>query len=120
MSDLTLIRERVADLVENPNAELAEEIEDIFRKYETDSEALKNSVTVLAQEITGTDIEEDGTKEYVTIGLDGTIEINMQGYHGTECDEELKKISKALGAPVKVTNKPEYYESHKSTVSNQE
>ena len=60
MSDLTFIREKIAELVENPSEDVAEEIEGLFEKYDQDNAALRNSVVILAKAITGTDVNEEG------------------------------------------------------------
>ncbi len=60
MSDLTFLREKIAELVSSPSEEVAEDIEGLFAKYEQDSAAFKSSVIVLAQAITGSDESQDG------------------------------------------------------------
>jgi biopolymer transport protein ExbD len=49
----------------------------------------------------------------VTIDPDGTIHIDMEGYSGTECEADFKKIVKALGTVVSQRKKPEYYQGNK-------
>ncbi len=58
MSDLTFIREKIAELIENPTNELADEIDGLFQKLEKDNSALRSSVIVLAKAISGDDTEE--------------------------------------------------------------
>lgn len=58
MSDLTYIREKIAEFVENPNPEIATEIENVFSKMGLDHEALSNSVIALVKNIINEDKEE--------------------------------------------------------------
>ena len=76
MSDLTFIREKVAELVIKPSEDTALEIEGLFEKYEKDTEALRISVVVLARTITGTDIEEDGSQEFDVIPDSNGLKMN--------------------------------------------
>ena len=52
----------------------------------------------------------------IKIDPDGTIHLSMDGYHGTGCDIDFKKINKILGSPSSSSNKPEYYEDTKEKI----
>jgi len=45
----------------------------------------------------------------IIINPDGTVEIEMFGMHGKGCSEIIKKMTDALGQPIKSEKKPEYY-----------
>lgn len=76
MSDLTFIREKIAELVESPNEELAVEIESLFEKYNADSDALRNSVSVLAKSITGTEVDDEGGQDFDVVPDGNGLKLN--------------------------------------------
>lgn len=46
----------------------------------------------------------------ITIDTDGTVEIDLKGFHGKGCSEITEKLLKALDGEVKTsTKKSEYY-----------
>ena len=46
----------------------------------------------------------------IEIDPDGTIRVDLVGYKGTACEDELKKIARVLGvSPQNVKKKAEYY-----------
>jgi hypothetical protein len=47
----------------------------------------------------------------IKIGPDGTISVDLVGYKGVGCEEDLRKITKVLGTPVSSAKKSEYYEA---------
>jgi hypothetical protein len=52
---------------------------------------------------------------------DGDVKIKTEGFKGTECEEELKPIEKALGKVTTRTKTSEYYQQSvkkKTNVSN--
>ena len=59
-SNLTFIREKVAELIDNPQPEVAEEIQELIKSLDSNSDSLKASIVTLAKEISGTDVDEDG------------------------------------------------------------
>jgi hypothetical protein len=57
----------------------------------------------------------------IEIGPDGEVKIKTEGFKGTECEEELKPIEKALGEVKSRTRTSEYYQQNikkKTNVSN--
>lgn len=46
----------------------------------------------------------------VTIGLDGTIEIEAHNFKGASCEKATKFLEDALGVSGKRTKKPEYFQ----------
>jgi hypothetical protein len=62
-SDLSWIKDKVEEFVNDPTAEAAQELESVLAKFATTSEALKNSITTMAKEIAGIDVDEEGLKE---------------------------------------------------------
>jgi hypothetical protein len=57
----------------------------------------------------------------IEIGPDGEVKIKTEGFKGTECEEELKPIEKALGEVKSRTRTSEYYQKNikkKTNVSN--
>jgi hypothetical protein len=49
----------------------------------------------------------------VLIGEDGTLEFDMAGYKGKECQGEIKDLISQLGNEKKTTKKVEYYKDNK-------
>ncbi len=56
----------------------------------------------------------------IKIATDGTIEVHTSGYQGTECEEELRKISRALGQPVTVKRLASYYDQNTQQQENKQ
>lgn len=56
----------------------------------------------------------------IKIATDGTVEVHTTGYKGTECEEEIRKISRALGQPVSLKKTPEFYETHSQNEQNRQ
>jgi len=53
------------------------------------------------------------TEIVLSIGTDGTMSIEGQGYSGPTCDKELRALAEALGTIESVEKKHEYYETAK-------
>lgn len=51
----------------------------------------------------------------VTIGPDGKVVLETHGFKGSDCEDELKSVEKAVGEVKKRTRTKEFYESNKST-----
>jgi hypothetical protein len=47
---------------------------------------------------------------HIEISPDGTLKIETHGFKGSECEEALKPIEKALGKVTRRTRTSEYYE----------
>jgi hypothetical protein len=62
-SDLSWIKDKVDEFVNDPNAEAAQELESVLTRFSNTGEALKNSITTMAKEIAGIDVDEEGLKE---------------------------------------------------------
>lgn len=45
----------------------------------------------------------------IKISPDGTINIDLTGYKGTACEEELKKLAKHIGVVTSKQKKQDYY-----------
>ncbi len=52
---------------------------------------------------------------HVTISFDGKVTLETHGLKGTECEEELKAVEKAVGQVKKRTKTKEYYETAAKT-----
>jgi hypothetical protein len=63
ISDLSWVQEKVAEFVENPGPELAQDLDSLFGQFTKNSEALRNSIITLAKEVTNTAIDENGEQE---------------------------------------------------------
>ena len=50
----------------------------------------------------------------VNIPVDGEIEMDVKGAHGSACTKLTEEIEKELGNTKKKTRKPEYYQSQKT------
>lgn len=46
----------------------------------------------------------------VTIGKDGNVTIDVQGFSGDGCEEFTKELEEELGVVIKRSKKPEYYQ----------
>lgn len=46
----------------------------------------------------------------IEIAADGTLKIKTHGFKGSECEQALKPIEKALGRVTRQTKTSEYYE----------
>ena len=46
----------------------------------------------------------------VTIGKDGNVTIDVQGFSGEGCEEFTKELEQELGVVIKRSKKPEYYQ----------
>jgi len=51
-----------------------------------------------------------------TIKNDGTMEVDMIGFKGQACEEEIKALLDSLGGNLKTTKKDEYYQKEKNQV----
>ena len=47
----------------------------------------------------------------IQVNTDGTINIDMIGYKGTECSLDLKKIANEIGSIVSSEKKPEFFQN---------
>lgn len=47
----------------------------------------------------------------VTIGPDGKVVLETHGFKGSECEDELKSVEKAVGEVKKRTRTREFYET---------
>jgi hypothetical protein len=47
----------------------------------------------------------------IKIAPDGTISVDLIGYKGVGCEEDLRKISKVLGQPMASQKKADYYDA---------
>lgn len=56
----------------------------------------------------------------IQINPDGTVDIDLIGYHGQGCDVDLKKIAKQLGVVLSSKKKQEYYDEAKVKISQKE
>ncbi|NDD91233.1 DUF2997 domain-containing protein [bacterium] len=57
----------------------------------------------------------------IEISADGTLKIKTEGFKGSECEEELKPIERALGTVTERTRTSEFYQqktTQKRRVSN--
>ncbi len=45
----------------------------------------------------------------IILNKDGTIEIDLIGFHGKGCSEIAKRMTEAIGKQAKSTKKSEYY-----------
>ena len=62
-SDLSWIKEKIGELVSNPTAEAAQDVEATLAKFANSSDALRNAITTLVKEIAGVVVDENGDME---------------------------------------------------------
>lgn len=53
----------------------------------------------------------------IKIKPDGTVDIDLIGYKGNACEEDMKKITKALGLVQKSKKKADYYDENKVRIN---
>ena len=56
----------------------------------------------------------------IQILADGTISVDLIGYKGVGCEEELRKISKVLGKPITSSKKCDYYDPQNEEIVREE
>jgi hypothetical protein len=56
----------------------------------------------------------------IKINPDGTVDIDLIGYHGQGCDIDMKKIQKQIGIVVSNKKKCEYYDETKVKIQQTE
>ncbi len=54
----------------------------------------------------------------IEISPDGEVKIKTEGFKGTECEEELKPIEKAVGKVKSRTKTSEYYQQNTNQKNN--
>lgn len=54
----------------------------------------------------------------IKIDVDGSIDVHMSGFEGSECQNELDKISKILGKPVRYKKLASYYNENVNIQNN--
>jgi hypothetical protein len=63
ISDLSWLREKVADLSRDPNDDTASEVDSVFAKFVHSGEALRNAIVTLSRDAAGVSEDENGESE---------------------------------------------------------